>query len=543
MPRSTTAFLALLLSFAPLRAQTTGVARAPEWGREGGVCYEVFVRSFFDSDGDGIGDLPGLIQKLDYINDGDPTTDGDLGASCIWLMPIMPSPSYHGYDVTNYYDVNRDYGTKADFKRLAAEAHRRRIRILVDLVLNHTSSEHPFFRSAVLDSTSRYRSWYRWSATPRPTPGWQGEAWHKVPGRDEYYYGLFWSGMPDLNLADSAVTAETRKIARYWLDEMGADGFRLDAVGHLFEEPDGTWRNASGNFPWLHTFAADLRRMKADVFTVGEAYDSLGGVMPYYPDELDAMFMFEMADDIVDAVRSGSKQRLEAIVERMQRDIPAGRAATFIRNHDQTRTMTELGGDVARAKLAATLLLTLPGIPFVYYGEEIGMTGAKPDGDIRLRTPMQWAERPGVGFTTGVEWEPPPSDSLSANVEVEESDSASLLNVYRRLIHLRRAQAALGSGDFVALETGSDAAMAYLRRDPERDSVVLVLLNLGEAPVSGVAISSPAGALPRGRYAAKALLGGGAARALRTRSDGRIRGWKPVGTLEPLEARVIQLTR
>ena len=158
---------------------------ATEWGR-GGVCYEIFVRSFYDSDGDGIGDMPGLTRKLDYINDGNPSTRRDLGANCIWLMPIAQSRSYHGYDVTNYYEVNRDYGTNAEFKRFVREAHKRGIRVLVDLVLNHTSSEHPWFQSALLDSASPYRNWYLWSPVEKHVKGWDAPVWHRSPYRDEY---------------------------------------------------------------------------------------------------------------------------------------------------------------------------------------------------------------------------------------------------------------------------------------------------------------------------------------------------------------------
>ncbi|HEY0808867.1 MAG TPA: alpha-amylase family glycosyl hydrolase, partial [Longimicrobiales bacterium] len=174
MTRIVMALCALLLI-----CSASSSAQSPDW-RRNGVCYEVFVRSFFDSDGDGIGDLRGLIQKLDYINDGRADSQRDLGANCIWLMPVAQSPSYHGYDVTNYYVVNRDYGTNEDFKQLVSEAHRRGIHILVDLVLNHSSSEHPYFKSAVLEEDSPYRNWYTWSPAERKMPGWEAPTWHKI---------------------------------------------------------------------------------------------------------------------------------------------------------------------------------------------------------------------------------------------------------------------------------------------------------------------------------------------------------------------------
>ena len=207
MSRVTAAALsvALFSSTALLTAQPTPPS---DWKR-GAVCYEVFVRSFYDSDGDGIGDLNGLIEKLDYINDGTRDLRRDLGASCIWLMPVAASPSYHGYDVKNYYRVNPEYGTNEDFKRLITEAHRRGIRVLVDMVLNHASSEHPYFKDALLNPASPYRDWFRFSPTKPDIKGpWGQEVWHKSPVRDEYYYGIFWHGMPDLNYEHPAARDE-----------------------------------------------------------------------------------------------------------------------------------------------------------------------------------------------------------------------------------------------------------------------------------------------------------------------------------------------
>src|SRR5207245_941190 len=195
MRRGASLGLCAALAAAPVAAAQTA---APAW-THGAVCYEVFVRSFYDSDGDGIGDLSGLISKLDYINDGNPASKRDLGASCIWLMPIAQSPSYHGYDVSDYYRVEPAYGTNDDFKHLVAEAHRRGIKVLVDMVLNHSSSEHPYFQAALHDTTSPYRTWYRFAPSPLGKGPHGGDDWHRSPARDEYYYGVFWSGMPDLN--------------------------------------------------------------------------------------------------------------------------------------------------------------------------------------------------------------------------------------------------------------------------------------------------------------------------------------------------------
>lgn len=527
---------ALTACAAPV-VRLSAPAPVAAWTR-GGVCYEVFVRSFYDSDGDGIGDLKGLTEKLDYINDGDPRSQHDLGASCIWLMPVAESPSYHGYDVSDYYRVERDYGTNDDFTRLVAEAHRRGIHVLVDMVLNHASSEHPHFQDALRNPASPYRSWFRWSPTPLGKGPWGEEAWHRSPLRDEYYYGVFWSGMPDLNYETPAVREEAKKVATFWLREMGVDGFRLDAVPYLVEQ-GSQLAGSPGTHAMLREFAADVRAVKPDGYTVGEAWDSIGAVLPYYPDQLTSYFAFELSDAIVDAVRTGSAGRLLAKYMRLQDTLPAYRWSPFLRNHDETRTLTALGGDVARARLAATLLLTLPGLPFLYYGEEIGMTGDKPDE--RLRTPMQWSPRAGVGFTAGRPWEAPQPDSATTNVAAQDSDPGSLLNRHRRLIHLRAQNPALGVGRLVPLSAGSDQVVAYVRRDGDR--AVLVVANLGGTALSGVTVGSADGALPPGGYTPRNLLGGADAAALRVGSDGRIQGYVPFPTLGPLESEVLELVR
>lgn len=516
----------------------TARAAAPAWTR-GAVCYEVFVRSFYDSDGDGIGDLNGLTRKLDYINDGNPASQTDLGASCIWLMPVAESPSYHGYDVSDYRRVEPDYGTNDDFKRLVAEAHRRGIRILVDMVLNHSSSEHPHFQAALRDTASPYRAWYRFSPTPLGTGPWGAPAWHRSAVRDEYYYGVFWSGMPDLNFNTPAVRDEANRIATFWLREMGVDGFRLDAVPYLIE--DGSClKDCAGTHEVLRDYAAHLRAVAPQAYTVGEVWDSIGRMLPYYPDQLTSYFGFELADSLLSAVRRGSSAGLLAGFLRLQATLPAYRWSPFLSNHDGTRTMTALGGDVTRAKLAATLLLTLPGLPFVYYGEEIGMTGDKPDP--RLRTPMQWGPGPGAGFTSGNPWESLQPDTLASNVEVEGADPGSLLNLYRRLIHLRQENEALATGLLVPLSTGSSQVATYLRRAGDR--AVLVVANLGSAAVSGVSVGSGEGVLRPGRYTPRNLLGGPNGAPLEVSRDGRIQGYVPVpGTIGPRESLVLDLIR
>lgn len=526
---------ALASCSSPPSARDEGAAES--WTR-GAVCYEVFVRSFFDSDGDGVGDLNGLTQKLDYLNDGDPRSTADLGARCLWLMPVAESPSYHGYDVADHYRVERDYGTAEDFRRLVAEAHRRGIRVLVDLVLNHLSSDHPYFQDALRDPGSPYRDWFVWSPThPGVRNPWGGDNWHRSPARDEYYYGLFWSGMPDLNYRHPAVRAEALRVARFWLEEMDVDGFRLDAVPFLVED-GGRVQHAPGTHEVLREIGEAIRALAPDAFTIGEVWDSTGAMLAYYPDQLDAYFAFDVADAILAAVRVGSAGDLLASVLRLQREVPSSRWSPFLRNHDQTRTLTALGGQIGRARLAATILLTLPGLPFVYYGEEIGMTGDKPDP--RLRTPMQW--RPGAaGFTRGRPWEPLQADSLTATVESQTADPRSLLNLYRRLINLRAEHPALGGGELVPLASPVNALAAYLRRAGDR--AVLVVANLGESTLGLVTLASADSVLPPGDYRARGLLGGPPGEPLTLGADGRISGYAVLRSIGPLESHVFDLTR
>ena len=507
-----------------------------DW-RDGAVCYEIFVRSFADSDRDGVGDLEGLIQKLDYVNDGNPDTHTDLGAGCLWLMPIAASPSYHGYDVSDFYRVDPVYGTNADFKRLMEAAHRRGIRVLVDLVVNHVSSKHPYFQDALLHADSPYRDWFLWSDTAGPRNEWGGNNWRKASTRDEYYYGFFWHTMPDLNWETPAVREEMKRVATFWLEEMGADGFRLDAVRHLMED-SGRSANAPRTHDMLREFAAHIREVNPNAFTIGEVFDSTDVLLAYYPDQLDAYFAFEVSDAILRAVRDGSSTGLLASVLRLQDAVPNNRWSPFLRNHDQIRAMTWLGGDMERAKLAATLLLTLPGLPFVYYGEEIGMTGDKPDP--RIRTPMHWSLDHAAGFTEGKPWEPLQPDSFTANVELMTDDPNSLLNHYRYLIHLRSESPALGAGALVPLDAGSERVAAYLRR--KGDHVALIIANLGSTPLAGVALSSAAEALRPGRHAPLALMADRAAPPLEIEMDGRMRGYMPLPSLAPLTAYVFDVS-
>jgi alpha-amylase len=492
------------------------------------VCYQVFVRSFYDDNGDGVGDLSGLIKKLDYINDGDPQAGQDLGATCVWLMPIAASNTYHGYAVTDYYTVNPEYGTADDFKHLVEEAHRRGIRILVDLVLNHTSSEHSWFKEAASDPSSPHRDWYLWSQSDPGTGGW-----HKSPVRDEYYYSAFDGGLPDLNYRNPAVTEEAYTISRFWLKDMGADGFRLDAVKHLIENGSATENTPETN-QWLRDYQAFLERETPGSFTIGENYGASAiALESYYPDQLVSYFEFNVGANIIAAVNLGDANKYIGAVRAAYEDLPSQRWAPFLANHDQNRAMSQLGNRPDRARLAAIALLTLPGMPFVYYGEEIGMLGVRGDdgplADEPRRSPMQWSADPGAGFTAGTPWSSLQTNYAEANVAAEDGDPSSLLNLYRRLTHLHTTSPALGHGSFAAFK-GSNSVAAFVRQ--AGDEAILVLLNFGRQPAEGLALTLERSDLPPGTYQLASLLDGGATAApLTVGASGAVAGYAPLPTI------------
>lgn len=488
----------------PAPVETAGPLRTSWWNET--TFYEVFVRSFADSTSgplanDGIGDLQGLIEHLDYLNDGDPSTTTDLGVTGLWLMPVMQSPSYHGYDVTDYYTVNQDYGTNADFKRLLSEAHRRGIKIIIDLPLNHTSSEHPWFVEARDNPQSALRDWYIWS---HDDPGylgpWGEEVWH--PSESGYYYGIFTAEMPDLNYRNPTVTAEMEKVTRYWLEDMGVDGFRLDAARHLIE--DGPIQeNTQATHDWWKNFRPVYKAANPEALTVGEIWTSDSEVVKYVQgDQLDLAFDFDLAGAIISGVKISTAGKLQEALKSSYSLFGSSRSATFLTNHDMNRVMNQLHRDPIKAKLAAAVLLTIPGIPFIYYGEEIGMTGVKPDE--MIRTPMQWSEGENAGFTGGTPWEAVNSDYIDKNVAVQTEDPESLLSRYRDLIRIRATHPALQAGDYHPVDAANRRLLAYLR--VSQGDTLLVIHNLGEETVSGYDLALKEGPLS-GSYQAIPVYG------------------------------------
>lgn len=431
-----TACLALLCAAGNLPATTPSDATAQPAARSG-VWYEIFVRAWYDTDGDGIGDLKGVTARLDYLE--------SLGVDGIWLMPINPSPSYHGYDVTDYRRINPQYGTLADFHQLMDAAHERGIRVIMDLVVNHTSDRHPWFLAA-RDPGDPHHAWYTWAgprAQLKATSATGGPAWHAL-GR-QHYLGTFTGAMPDLDFDTPAVREAIDDVGRFWLAQ-GVDGFRLDAAQHVYYDFAAQADDLAvlrRNLQWWRSFHQAMKQADPDVYLVGEVTREQPGELEPWFGPLDAVFDFPLASQLIASAREERRGALDTLLRRIARAIPAGQDAPFLSNHDQERVMSQLDGNTQHMRMAAAMLLTLPGEPFIYYGEELGMRGAKPDPD--LREPMRWhraADGPGQSswkrFSAG--------DGPGVSVDAQQGDANSMLAWYRMLIGWRHELPVLREG-------------------------------------------------------------------------------------------------
>ena len=466
------------------------------------VFYEVFVRSFKDSNGDGKGDLQGLIDKLDYLNDGNPETTTDLGITGIWLMPVQQSPSYHGYDVTDYMTIEQDYGNNPLFQQFMAAAHSRGIKVIIDMVMNHTSDQHPWFIESKNPGSDK-RDWYIWEDTNPGIPGPFGNAWHNY--NSDYYYGAFWGGMPDLNFNNPEVHEAFEDIAEFWLTDMGVDGFRLDAVKYLYESGNAV-ENTPETIAYWQEFRAFYKSINPQAFAVGEAWDITSIASQYVNNNgLDYVFEFETADAILNGLNSGNATDLRDQLAQNMQAYPFLQFGTMLTNHDTDRVMSVLENDMPKAKAAAAILLTMPGIPYIYYGEEIGMTGVKPDPNIR--TPMQWNSNTGAGFTTGTPWQTVNGDYTTKNVAAQQENTNSLWQHYRSLIHLRNTENALKRGNYKTVTTTSPAVLAYLRQ--YEDENIVVVANMGYEE-QDVVLSVPHAGLIPGNHVMDEMLSGNA---------------------------------
>ncbi len=477
------------------------------WWREG-IIYQIYPRSFSDSNGDGLGDLPGILSRLDYL--------ADLGVDAIWLSPFYPTPDADfGYDVSDHTDVDPRFGSLADFDRLLDEAHARGLRVILDLVLNHTSDRHPWFLESRSSRENPRADWYLWRDRPN---NWQsvfgGRAWTYVPERDQYYYHMFLPQQPDVNWRNPEVRRAQLDVVRFWLAR-GVDGFRLDVFNVYFKDEafrENPFRPGLRAFDrQRHIYDADrpemiplLRELRAILderpgrYAVGETFLSTPEKIVRYcgPDRLHAAFHFRF-------LRSPFAPRAfrKAIEEWERLYAEYGIWPNYVLgNHDVPRMATRYahGEDDARLKVLMALLLTLRGTPFLYYGEEIGMR------DIRLRrseildppgrkywpfykgrdgcrSPMQWDDSPHAGFTTGTPWLPVHPNYTHRNVSSQQENPASLLNFTRQLIALRKEYAALRRGEFEFLPTPTRQVMLYRRR--EGDEEILIALNFVARPL------------------------------------------------------------
>lgn len=487
----------------------------PLWYKDA-IFYELYVRAFKDSNGDGHGDLTGLIQKLNYLK--------ELGVDCIWLLPIYPSPlKDDGYDIADFYSVHPDYGTLDDFKALIEAAHARDIRVVIDLVLNHTSDQHPWFKAARADRTNPYRQYYVWSDTDAKyqearvifidseDSNW---AWDEVSG--QYYWHRFYASQPDLNYDNPQVQEEMLRVVEFWL-KLGVDGFRVDAVPYLFER-EGT--NCE-NLPETHQYLKKLRQFVdthyPDRVLLCEANQLPVEVRDYFGegDEMHMAFHFPLMPRAFMALRNGDAKPLIDVLDRTPPIPDNCQWSLFLRNHDELslemvseeqrqwmwreyapeprmrinlgirrRLAPLLDNDQRKLELAYSLLLTLPGSPVIYYGDEIGMGDniGLPDRN-GVRTPMQWEAEPAAGFSSA----PPDKFYLpviddaeygpaTRSVRAQKGDPESLFSCIKRMISIRKQHPAFGRGRFAWAERDHPGVLAYWRTC--EDERLLIVHNL-----------------------------------------------------------------
>lgn len=489
------------------------------------VFYEAPVRAFYDSNRDGKGDLVGLTQKLDYL--------AELGVDCIWLNPIYPSPlKDDGYDISDYCAIHPDFGTLDDFARLVDHAHQKGLRIITDLVVNHTSDQHRWFKEARSSRTSPYREYYVWSDTDQKYTGVRiifvdteksNWAWDESAG--QYYWHRFYSHQPDLNYDNPAVRAEMLNVMKFWLD-LGIDGFRVDAVPYLFER-DGT---SCENLPETHAYLKEMRQYIDENYPgrilLCEANQWPADVRPYFghmaeddPHEFHMAFHFPLMPRIFMALKQQDASPLHWALDNTPQIPSSAQWCTFLRNHDELtlEMVTEeerrwmwqqyapeprmrlnlgirrrlaplLDNDPQRIALANSLLFTLPGAPIIYYGDEIGMGDNiwLPDRN-GVRTPMQWDDSPSAGFSESLQLyspiiDTPPYDYPTVNVAAQMADPSSLWHVIHRMIQLRKRHPVLADGELTWIETGRPAVMAFIRSNSQ--DRILALQNLSSTTQS-----------------------------------------------------------
>lgn len=480
------------------------------WWRDG-VIYQIYPRSFADSNDDGIGDLPGIISRLDYL--------AELGIDAIWLSPVYPSPDKdYGYDVADHFAIDPKFGTMADFDRLVEEAHRRDIRIVMDLVLNHTSDQCRWFKESRSSRDNPYRDWYIWRDSrdgKHPPNKWQsvfgGKAWHYDEATEQYYYAMFLKEEPDLNWWNLEAYNKIMDLFRFWLDR-GVDGFRLDVFNAYFKDNqfrDNPPKLGIRPFDWqkhiydvsrpeLMGALKDIRTILdsyRERYAVGETFIATAEQAAKYvgADKLHSTFDFTFLES-----PWKPKRFLQTIIRWDKLIADDGGFPNYVlNNHDNPRSATRYGKgeDDERLKVAAAMLFTLRGTPFIYYGEEIGMRDIKLKrreildpvgkhywpfyvGRDGCRSPMQWDAGENAGFGKGKPWLKVHPDYVQRNVKAQMDEPHSLLNFYKHLMQIRREHAVLRRGEFVPLLDTPGSVLAYLRKG--EGSTALVVLNFGE---------------------------------------------------------------
>lgn len=431
--------------------------------------YEIFVRSFSDANGDGVGDLKGITAKWGYLH--------QLGIESIWITPVFPSPSYHKYDVTNYYDIDKEYGLLENFPLFVKDAHQQGIKVIMDMPLNHCSVKHPWFIDAIKYPQGEYRNYFLWTTTP---PANDKEHWH-LPKDDkgvsignEYYYGFFGPEMPDWNYENPKVVNEAKKIVSFWLSTAKVDGFRMDAAQHIFPEHEK-------NKAFWKEIKNTCDSINPKTFIVAEVGNTFEVIAPYL-NSVNACFDFDLSSEIIRSVKSEDASSLNYKVMKIQSNYFSKNKnyddAIFLTNHDQNRLMSELSGNKAKAKLAAAILLTLPGMPFIYYGEEIGMLGQKPDEHIR--EPMLFAETSNDKMRPT--WIKPTysTDNSVMPAEAQQKDASSMWVCYKQLLKTRKNVKALNVGSFEPSAINSKQLLAYYRIYNKQECLVLHNITAGK---------------------------------------------------------------
>jgi maltose alpha-D-glucosyltransferase/alpha-amylase len=484
------------------------------------VIYCLSVATYMDANGDGMGDFEGLMRRLDYLQ--------GMGVTAIWLMPFQPSPCRDdGYDIADYYGVDPRYGTLGDFVELTQGCKQRGLRLLIDLVVNHTSNEHPWFQEVRRDPHSKYRDWYVWSKKkPKNAnsgvvfPGVQKSTWDYDPVAKAYYFHRFYDFQPDLNTSNPEVQAEIFKIMGFWL-QLGVSGFRMDAVPFVIAQKGASIAKPQEQYEMLRTFSQFLTWREGDAIILGEANVLPGTDMQYFGDSGDRMqmmFNFEVNQHLFLALASGDSRPLAKAMQATKRRPATAQWGHFLRNHDELdlgrltdkqretvfaafgadpemqlynrgirrRLAPMLQGDRRRLELAYSLMMTLPGTPVIRYGDEIGMgDNLKLPERNCARTPMQWSTEPNAGFTKSDKPCVPvisdgPYEFLHTNVAAQRRDPTSLLNWMERIIRMRKEVPEIGWGDFSFVSTGTPHVLAM--RYHWRNNSVLCVHNLSAEP-------------------------------------------------------------